>query len=349
MFLPAPAREVVRPRASVKAPKDLKERLAVAKGLVDLAEKRLDTVRSKATSLGGFVAILTPILSWWLLTGRERIGTAPFLLMALVYALIAISATSLAICLRALFRSQSIASYQTLDPSLFINLEKGELRTHDWAGELIGQLAVWGDVQRWADIVADYFRAGQRFLGISLVTAVLAGAVSYIFPQTTHPVTPPARPGMEIGFVAPIESINAPANIPFGYLGIGLAGVLLGGIGMFCTARSLYRRRIPPAPQKVPECQNIVQLTPAAAAKVRENMWSEPGKYLRISVWQVGNEQPSLILGVTASLDPELDFLGETEGVQIAISRKVAGMIGRPTIDWEPETTGNPGFFSFLT
>ncbi|MFO0802847.1 MAG: hypothetical protein U0791_06955 [Gemmataceae bacterium] len=161
---------------------------------MDAASGRLDTVRGKATSLLGFVALLTPILSWWLLTGRERVASAPIALAVIVYVLILISAAGLLLCLRALFRSQSVASYRAQTPALFVNLDTAELVTHDWAGELIEQVRVWGDVQRWSDVVTDYFRAGQRFLSISLVTAILAGVVSYLYPQSTNAVALVALP-----------------------------------------------------------------------------------------------------------------------------------------------------------
>ncbi len=67
MALPDPLRIVARP-GPPEAPADLGERLSAASSLVSAAEGRLDTVRGKATSLLGFVALLTPVLSWWLLT-----------------------------------------------------------------------------------------------------------------------------------------------------------------------------------------------------------------------------------------------------------------------------------------
>ena len=42
------------------------------------------------------------------------------------------------------------------------------------------------------------------------------------------------------------------------------------------------------------------------------------------------------------------DLLGESEGVQIAVSRESAAIAGRPTVDWQQGTDGKSGF-SFLT
>jgi Fe-S cluster assembly iron-binding protein IscA len=343
MELPDPVKRVARP-AETDPPADLKERLAAAKALVDSAEKRLDTVRGKATSLLGFVALLTPILSWWLLTGRERVGQAPVPLAVIVYILMVVSAASLGLCLRALFRSQSVASFRTQMPSVFVDLDKGELCPHDWAGELIRQLDVWGDVQRWSDVVTDYFRAGQRFLGISLVTAVLAGTVSYFYPQPNKTIALVARPTGELaiqGPVTPTDPAAAAARWEAGAWYVSTAVAVAAAV--FLLTRQRYKRVGPPA-GKVPECRNLVRLTPAAAAKVREFLKQAPATYLRVTARRIGNEPVTQAVDVIGAVDPDSDYLGESEGVQIVVPRESAAILTPTLIDWVDQTDGRSGF-----
>lgn len=340
MGLPPPARRV-EPPEDATPPADVKERLAAAKGLVDSAEKRLDTVRSKATSLLGFVALLTPILSWWLATGRERIGAAPVPLAVVTYGLMLVAGLSLTLCLRALFRSQAVASYTSLTPALYLDLEKGEFRPHDWAGELVTQLEVWGEVQRWSDVVVDYFRAGQRFLGISLVAAVLAGVISYLYPQPGGALNLVARPTGELAVQGPPGRNDAATQADRweAALWYGLVLVMV-STGVFFVARSRYKKG--PAPTAVPECRNIVQVTAAAAAKVR-GFQSGGTPYLRVTARQIGTAPASVSFDLVTAADPSSHFLGESEGVQIVVPRECAGLLTRPLVDWVVGEDGKEG------
>lgn len=343
MELPDPAKRIARP-AETEPRADLKERLAAAKSLVDTAEKRLDTVRGKATSLLGFVALLTPILSWWLLTGRDRIGGAPVPLAVIVYVLMVLSAASLVLCLRALFRSQSVASYRILTPSLVVDLETGVLRPHDWAGELIGQLNAWGDVQRWSDVVTDYFRAGQRFLGISLATAVLAGVASYLYPQPSRQVTLIARPTGEIAVQGPVGPTDPNADAArWEAAAWYVSSLAVVGACAFLLARYRYERAAPKG-GRCPECRNLIRLTPAAAEKVREYLKQANATYLRMTARRLGSEPVSQAIDLVSAPDPDSDYLGESQGVQVVVSRESAAVLDRPTIDWVEGTDGKSGF-----
>ena len=340
--LPPPVRGLAPP-AGGEPPEDLGERLAAAKALVDSADKRLDTVRSKATSLLGFTALLTPVLSWWLLTGRERIAAAPVPVAAFVYGLIAVAAFSFALCLRALFRSQSVAAYQTPTPSLFVDVEKGELRPHDWAGELVSHFSVWGDVQRWADVVTDYFRAGQRFLAISLAAAVVAGVVSYVYPQPNRVISLVLRPTGELGLVG-LGPATAPDDLRrWETLAWYAVAAALVALAAFFLGRSRPAVGLRPSRQ-VPCCRNVVQLSGAAAKHVQEHLSAEGKMFLRVTAIRAEDGSVEQRINAVDEIYPESDYLGESGGVQIVVDHAAVGAIGFPFIDVRVDDQGLPAF-----
>jgi Fe-S cluster assembly iron-binding protein IscA len=356
-YLPPPAKSIA-PAAGGEPPTDLKERLAAAKAVVDAAEKRLDTVRGKATSLLGFVSLATPVLSWWLLSGRDRLAAAPLSLVWVVYGLMVLAAVSILLCLLALFRSYSVGTYPTQTPDLFVDLEKGELKPHDWAAELRGQAEAWGAVHRWADVVADFFKAGQRFLIVAVAAAVTAGTISYLYPQPNRPVTVVQRPSGELavqGASAPTGPDDEAARwrAAFWNLLWLVVGVAL-GVGVTLLVARRNSGRPPKGPHHdepvgvasgapAPERRDIVQLTPAAAAKVREFL-SVARPYLRVATKQIDGGPPAMTLDAEVRIDPESDYLDESEGIPIAVSRESVPHLTGRVIDWVETGDGRSGF-----
>ena len=289
--LPEPARSVAQP-ADATPPTDLKKRLAAGKALVDSAEARLNTVRAKATSLLGFVALVTPVVSWWLLSGRARLSSAPVALEVLVYALMLASGAFLLLSLLALVRSQGVMSYHTLTPDLFVDLEKGELKQHDWGAELRGQALAWGSVQRWSDVVTDFFRAGQRFLVLSLVAAAVAGGASYLYPQPTKAVSLLQKPTGEIELVVDASGGVIDPNSRWMAALWNLLSFIVGGVAALFGGW-LYVRRYWRPLVKEPERKNLVRLTPLAAEKVRKKLAETGWKYLRAKAQAMSSGLPA--------------------------------------------------------
>lgn len=224
MVLPEPEKKLLVSTESV-SPVDIKERLSYAKTLVDAAEKRLETVRTKANSLLGFVSFLSSVMSWSLVAGHERINWDSGILSYLFGFLLMVSLASFALCLLALFRSQSVSTFSTSTPDIFFDLEKGESKAPDWSNELIVLFKAWGDIHRWSDIVTDFFRAGQRFLSIALITTLLACSIAYLYPSTA------TKTPQHIANLNSEITVLAPTNIPesifnwwelLGLLGIGI-------------------------------------------------------------------------------------------------------------------------------
>lgn len=381
-YLPPPAKSITPP-AGGDPPADLKERLAAAKAVVDAAEKRLDTVRGKATSLLGFVSLATPVLSWWLLSGRDRLVAAPLSLVGVVYALMVLAAGSTLLCLLALFRSYSVGTYPTQTPDLFVDLERGELKPHDWAAELRGQAEAWGAVHRWADVVADFFKAGQRFLTIAVAAAVTAGTISYLYPQPNKPVTVVQRPSGELavqGASTPTSPADEAARWQAAFWNLVwlIVGVAVGvGVTLVC-ARRYFRRPLPndsqnsdqrpsgadvggdvpaddatrlasgtatPVPANgAADRRDVVRLTPAAAVKVREFLVHGARPYLRVAAKQTDGGPPTMTMDAEVLVDPRSDYLGESEGIQIVVPRESAPHLAGKIIDWVEAGDGRNGF-----
>jgi uncharacterized membrane protein len=148
--------------------------------VVDAAEARATLLRTKATALLGIVAIVTPLLSWWLASGRDRLANAGLALAIPAYCLTVLAGCCLALSLLAVFRTQRVVSFPGLTLHHLVDLQTGQLKVHDPAAEVQVLSSIWGGIERWSDILADYLRAGQRFLGLSLIFAVLAGAMAYL-------------------------------------------------------------------------------------------------------------------------------------------------------------------------
>jgi len=339
--LPSPARSVAAPAIAEAPPADLKERLAAAKDLVDSAEARLVTVRTKATNLLGFVALVTPLVSWWLLSGRARLAEAPLPMEILGYGLMIGAALCLALSLLALLRSQGVVSYPCQTPDLFVDFESGSLKPHNWAAELCGQALAWGSIQRWSDVITDFFRAGQRFLMLSLLMAVLAGAISYLYPQPTRPVVLVQRPTGELVMAGETTPIAAPAERWAAALW-NMVWFIVGVSVTIIVARTYYGGRQGPAPG--PRRKNIVRLTVAAAAKIRELQSERGGRYLRVEVQQSAGGLVERRLFFEFEADSANDYLGESEGVQILVARQSAHVLDGGVLDWIMTPEGKEGF-----
>jgi Fe-S cluster assembly iron-binding protein IscA len=313
----------------------------------------------------GFVSLATPVLSWRLLSGRDRLSAAPLPLVWVVYGLIVLAAVSILLCLLALFRSYSVGTYPTQTPDLFVDLEKGELKPHNWAAELRGQAEAWGAVHRWADVVADFFKAGQRFLIIAVAAAATAGTISYLYPQPNTPVTVVQRPSGELavqGASMPTGPDDEAARwrAAFWNLLWLVVGVALGGGVTLLVARRNSGRppngphhdepagvasgaAAPAPPDGVAERRDIVRLTPAAAAKVREFL-SGARPYLRVAAKQTDGGPPAMTMDAEVRIDPQSDYLGESESIQIAVPRESAPHLAGRVIDWVEAGDGRSGF-----
>jgi Fe-S cluster assembly iron-binding protein IscA len=340
--LPDPERSITLD-SNVEQPPDLKERLSAAKSLVDSAEARLNTVRAKATSLLGFVAIVTPIVSWWLLSGRARLASAPIALEITGYFLELISALCLSLSLLALLRCQGVVSYTCLTPDLVVDFESGSLKPHDWRAELRGQVLTWGSVQRWSDVITDFFRAGQRFLVLSLLAGVLAGFISYICPQPTTPVTLVQRTTGELALVG-LSTPTIPNSIP--RLEEFLWNLVSFAVGlgiMFIISRSYYRKRNQGAGHQL-ERRDFIKLTPLAAAKIRECQAKSGGQFLRVGAKQNSSGLIDRTLGLELDADPANDFLGDSQGIQILVARSSAPLLNGCLLDWIIGPDGKEGF-----
>jgi Fe-S cluster assembly iron-binding protein IscA len=339
-LLPDPARSIAQP-ADLAAPADLKERLAAAKGIVDAAEARLNTVRAKAINLLGFVALVIPLVSWWLLSGRAHLAAAPVALEVAGYVLMLVSAAFLSLSLLALVRSQGVVSYPCQTPDLFVDFEKGELKSHDWAGELRGQALAWGAVQRWSDVVTDFFRAGQRFLVLSLLTAVIAGGISYLYPQPTKPVSLVQKATGEVVLVGDATGGVIDPNSRWVAALWNLLSFIVGGGIAFLAAWLSFRRRWRPIVTG-PERKDVVKLTAAAAEQVRKRRSPSDGQYLRVKAQIMSSGLPDRRLEFDGNVDAATDCLSESEGVQIVVARDSADLLKGVVIEWDE---GKGGFF----
>jgi hypothetical protein len=128
--LPRPKRKIEPPEKALSA-EELKAGLESARKLVESAEARATLLRTKATALLTIVSIVTPLLSWWLASGRDRLVSKPLWLTIPTYSLIGLASCCVALCLLAVFRSQRVLTFDTLTPHHLIDLETGRLKVHD--------------------------------------------------------------------------------------------------------------------------------------------------------------------------------------------------------------------------
>lgn len=342
--LPEPTRVVTQP-ADLTPPTDLKERLAAAKAIVDSAEARLNTVRSKATSLLGFVALVIPLVSWWLLSGRARLTTAPVVMEVGGYVLMVLCAVFLSLSLLALIRSQGIVSYPCQTPDLIVDFEKGQLKAHDWAADLRGQASAWGAVQRWSDVVTDFYRAGQRFLVLSLVMAVLAGGASYLYPQPTKPISLVQKPSGEVALVVDASGGIIDPDSRWMAALWNLISFVAGG-GVMTLISWLYFRKYWRPIAAGPERKNLIRLTPIAAEKVRQMLTGTGWKYVRAKAEAMSSGQPTRKLYLEESVNPEQDYIGESQGVEIVVARACADLVLNSVVDWTDNDNGGGFYFA---
>jgi hypothetical protein len=239
--LPAPVREVTLPDPPLAADA-LKESLESMRKLVDSAESRAALLRTKASSLLGIVALVTPLVSWWLVSGRDRLAAASPWLALLAYVLMALTAISLALALFAMFRTQRVVTYSSLSLDHLVDLQTGHLKVKDPATEVRKLASVWGGIERWSDMFADYVRAGQRFLGLSLVFAITAGSIAYLHPdpkQTANTVIQvTGNPAVQTG--AASISVAQPSSASDVLLTIFIS--ILAGAGIVLLTIYCYRK-----------------------------------------------------------------------------------------------------------
>jgi hypothetical protein len=82
-----------------------------------------------------------------------------------------------------MIRTQRVMTFPSLSLEHLVDLQTGYLKAYDAATEVRSLTSVWGGAERWSDMLADYLRAGQRFLGLSLVFAITAGSIAYLHPE----------------------------------------------------------------------------------------------------------------------------------------------------------------------
>lgn len=86
-----------------------------------------------------------------------------------------------------------------------------------------------------------------------------------------------------------------------------------------------------------------MRLTPAAAAKAREFLGGAR-PYLRVATKQTDGGPPEMRMGAEVRIDPQSDYLGESEGIQIVIPRESAPHLAWKVIDWVEAGDGRSGF-----
>jgi Fe-S cluster assembly iron-binding protein IscA len=96
-------------------------------------------------------------------------------------------------------------------------------------------------------------------------------------------------------------------------------------------------------PNGTAERRDVVRLTPAAAAKVREFLGGA-SPYLRVATKQTDGGPPAMALDAGVRIDPQSDYLGESEGIQIIVPRESAPHLAGKVIDWVEAGDGRSGF-----
>ena len=119
----------------------------------------------------------------WILAGRNRLQGASCVAIGAVFVLGIISACSFALTFIALIRSQSVVGFEEESLDLFVDLDSGATKPYDLATAVTTLIRKWGMIQRWADVFADFFRAGQRFLVVSVIFGLAAGLICYFHPD----------------------------------------------------------------------------------------------------------------------------------------------------------------------
>lgn len=152
---------------------------------VKAAEARLTTIRTKGSGLLGFVTLVTPLFAWWLVSGRDRLVGTPFALSVIANVLGIAAAVFLALAVRAFLRTQAVVGYESETPDIFVDADAGTFKPYDLCLEINILLRKWGCIHRWSDVLADHFRAGQRFLAIALSLTIAAGLPAYFYPGST--------------------------------------------------------------------------------------------------------------------------------------------------------------------
>jgi outer membrane protein assembly factor BamB len=88
---------------------------------------------------------------------------------------------------------------------------------------------------------------------------------------------------------------------------------------------------------------DVVRLSPAAIAKVREFQKQTGKPFLRVSVKGGGISGYSYDMGMTNDRS-ENDFVGDAGGIQILVDHKSSIFLDGATIDWQTTTDGRTGF-----
>jgi hypothetical protein len=187
--LPDPKTEFGLQEQAIEPP-DFERRRQYAVSLANDAESRLSKIQAKASSLIGVVTLAVPVFSWWLNSGRERLATASGFAWFAAHVLIVGAVASLALGSWALVRAQRLRSYYGRSLDDLISVYDGKFRPFEWAAELRTLALMAGTADRWADVIAEYFKAGQRFLGLALVLALASGFISYWCPEGRRPPLP---------------------------------------------------------------------------------------------------------------------------------------------------------------
>jgi iron-sulfur cluster assembly protein len=90
---------------------------------------------------------------------------------------------------------------------------------------------------------------------------------------------------------------------------------------------------------------NVITLTPAAGKRVRELLLSKPpGTSLRVGVKGDGATGFTYDLDFAEKANPNVDFLGSSEGVKVVVDQRSALFLEGATIDWEVMPDGKSGF-----
>jgi iron-sulfur cluster assembly protein len=92
-----------------------------------------------------------------------------------------------------------------------------------------------------------------------------------------------------------------------------------------------------------PNRRNVVALSEAAAAKVKELQRENAKKYLRVAVKQGGKTGFMYDLQLEDAMDPDKDWVGESRGVLIVVDKSSAHLVEGSTINWV-ETKEKRGF-----
>jgi len=238
--LPEAARKVALP-VPLPSAEDLKQSLESVRKLVDSAEARATLLRTKANALLTIVSLEAPLLSWWLTAGRDRLVTSPRWVTIPAYCFIALATCCIALALLAVFRTQRVASFPSLTIHHMVNLQSGELKSYDISAEVQALVGVWGGIERQSDLLADYLRAGQRFLGLSLIFAICAGAFTYFQPTITSVSATVAQiPNIHVAHSG-AATITLPGSCSLSDILLGLWVSLLLGAGIVWITLFCFR------------------------------------------------------------------------------------------------------------